>query len=190
MIVGGAVIAGIITVIGIMWFVKNAISNPLSDNSVVPTNTETTLREKPTSTSVIEIIPNGGLNLTEPFDFVEFRSAGIPVIIDFGADSCIPCKQMAPVLAALHDELKGKAIIRFVDVWKYRELAEGVPLRVIPTQVFFDSNGRPFIPSEEIQIPMTQYVTRDTNDHVFTAHEGGLTKDQLLAVLYEMGMNK
>lgn len=174
-VIGGAVIAGIIAVIGVMWIVKNGKIDETPETLAAPAKSA---------------FLDGPLNLTGPFDLAELRSAGIPVIIDFGADSCIPCREMAPVLVALHDELKGKAIIRFVDVWKYRDLAEGIPLQVIPTQVFFDANGNPFTPSEKIQIPMTQYSTRDTNEHVFTTHEGGITKDQLLSILYEMGMKK
>lgn len=174
-IISSAVIVGIIAIIGVMWIIKNG-----------------TLGETPTAPTVParSALLDGPLNLTGPFDLAEYRAAGIPVIIDFGADSCIPCREMAPVLVALHDELKGKAIIRFVDVWKYRDLAEGIPLQVIPTQVFFDANGNPFTPSENLQIPMTRYSTRDTNEHVFTAHEGGINKEQLLSILYEMGMKK
>jgi thioredoxin 1 len=135
-------------------------------------------------------IPDEPLGLTKAFDLATFRSYGVPVIIDFGADSCIPCKEMAPVLVALHDELKGKAIIRIVDVWKYRELAEGIPLQVIPTQVFFDADGKPFTPPESLGIPFTMYSNKETNEHVFTTHEGGLTKEQLLAIIDAMGMMK
>ncbi|OLN32939.1 Thioredoxin [Desulfosporosinus metallidurans] len=39
-------------------------------------------------------------------------------MIDFGADSCVPCKEMAPVLKKLNTEMQGKAIVKFVDVWK------------------------------------------------------------------------
>lgn len=197
MIVCGAVIAGIVAVIGVMWYVKNGSSAETTVTTSqpaimadVPTKTEAKATvDAPSSTAKTALL-NGDLNLAGPFDLAELRSAGVPVIIDFGADSCIPCKEMAPVLVALHDELKGKAIIRFVDVWKYRDLAEGIPLQVIPTQVFFDAAGKPFKPSEKLQIPMTQYSTRDTNEHVFTTHEGGITKDQLLAALDEMGMKK
>ena len=177
-VISGAVIAGVIAVIGVMWVVKNGKSDENLGSvaqSVAPAKSA---------------LLDGPLNLTRPFDLAEYRAAGVPVIIDFGADSCIPCKEMAPVLVALHDELKGKAIIRFVDVWKYRDLAEGIPLQVIPTQVFFDTTGKPFTPSEKLQIPMTQYSTRDTNEHAFTTHDGGITKDQLLSVLYEMGMQR
>ncbi len=130
------------------------------------------------------------LHVTSPIDFDQMRAAGVPVIIDFGADSCQPCKEMAPVLAELHKSLKGKAIIRFVDVWKYKNLAEGVPLRVIPTQVFFDSEGKPFKPPASLGIEFILYRRKDTNEHVFTAHEGGLNRAQMLEILNAMGMKK
>jgi thioredoxin 1 len=201
MIVGGAVIAGIVVVIGVMAFIKKGktsnTSAPIAQSAVpapgdaaAPKTTETKVAEKTPSDPEKNAILTGNLNITGPFDLEELRSAGVPVVIDFGADSCIPCKEMAPVLVALHDELKGKAIIRFVDVWKYRELADGIPLQVIPTQVFFDAAGKPFTPSAKLQIQLTQYSNRDTNEHIFTTHEGGITKEQLLAALDEMGMKK
>ena len=140
------------------------------------------------SESPSAVIESGDLHITTPIDFSALRSSGLPVIIDFGADSCIPCKEMAPVLADLNISLKEKAIIRFVDVWKYRDLAAGVPLQVIPTQVFFDSSGKPFSPPESLAIEFIMYSLKDTNEHVFTTHEGGLDKPQMLAILAAMGM--
>ena len=134
------------------------------------------------------VIDSGTLLITNPIDFDALRSSGLPVLIDFGADSCIPCKEMAPVLAELNKSLEGRAIIRFVDVWKYRDLAEGIPLQVIPTQVLFDSKGKPFTPPDSLKIEFNMYSVRDTNEHVFTAHEGGLDKAQMLALLTAMGM--
>ncbi len=51
---------------------------------------------------------------------------GFPIIIDFGADSCIPCKEMAPVLKKLNEEWQGKVIVKFVDVWKYPDAADSI----------------------------------------------------------------
>jgi thioredoxin 1 len=96
---------------------------------------------------------------------------------------------MAPVLEELNKDLAGKAIILFVDVWKYRNLAGGVPIQVIPTQVFFDATGKPFTPPEDFPIQFNSYLVRDTNEHVFTTHEGGLDKSQLMAILAAMGMD-
>lgn len=132
-------------------------------------------------------VPDEPLEITDNLDLDRLRSYGVPVILDFGSDSCAPCRQMAPIIEELHGTLRGKAIIRYVDVWKYPELAEGFPLQVIPTQFFFDAEGRPFEPSESLGLPFTMYKTRDTGELALTRHEGGLTRDELLAIFTAMG---
>ncbi len=62
-------------------------------------------------------------------------------MVDLGADTCIPCKLMAPILEKLEVEYKGKAAIVFIDVWKNPDHAKKYGIRVIPTQIFFDKNG-------------------------------------------------
>lgn len=139
------------------------------------------------STEVIADNTDFDLHVTDVLDIEKLKSYGLPIIIDFGADSCIPCKEMAPVLVKLNDELKGKVIVKFVDVWKYKELSEGYPIRVIPTQVFFDKDGNPYMPSDPQAMQMQMYEHKDTKEHVFTTHEGGMTAEMILAVLKDMG---
>ena len=158
-------------VIGGIWLVKNKEREALQKASSAPDRN-----------------PDFALYVTEAIDLEKLKSYGLPIVIDFGADSCVPCKGMAPVLKELNETLQGKAIIRFVDAWKHQNLAEGYPLRAIPTQFFFDREGKPFTPPESIGVPMQMYATRDTNTHVFTVHEGGMTKAQLLSALKEMGV--
>ena len=131
-----------------------------------------------------------GLHVTGQIDMDKMKSYGIPIIIDFGSDSCIPCKEMAPVLEELNEELRGKAIIRFVDVRKYPALAEGYPISVIPTQVFFDAEGNPYTPKNTDVLEMTQYSLKSTGELAYTVHEGAVTKEQLLSILKEMGMEQ
>lgn len=69
-------------------------------------------------------------------------ASGRPSVVDFGARSCIPCKQMAPILEQLNRELKGKANVVFVDVWKDGSFASKYRIQMIPTQLFFDAKGR------------------------------------------------
>lgn len=128
------------------------------------------------------------LDATEDFDLEEILSYGLPVIIDFGSDSCIPCKQMAPVLKELNEELRGNAIVKFVDVWKNADAAKGVPIRIIPTQFFFDKDGNPYVPSDAESSAFVMYGTEDSSVHLFTAHEGKMGKEEILAVLEEMGV--
>lgn len=116
------------------------------------------------------------------------KSYGLPIVIDFGADSCIPCKEMAPVLKKLNQDMQGKVIVKFVDVWKNKTAASDFPVQVIPTQFFFDKEGNPFVPKDADAMQMMLYSTKDTNKHVYTAHQGGMTEEQLRAVLKEMGV--
>ncbi len=121
------------------------------------------------------------------FDLEGLKKYNLPIIVDFGADSCIPCKEMAPVLIKLHGEMQGKAIIKFVDVWKNPKGAQGYPVQVIPTQIFFLADGTPYVPKAVKDIDFTTYSTKDSKEHVFTVHQGGLTEDQLRRILQDMG---
>ncbi len=66
----------------------------------------------------------------------------LPRLVDVGADKCIPCKMMAPILDELKTEYAGKFEVEFVDVWKYREKAAQYGVRMIPTQIFYDAQGK------------------------------------------------
>nr|CBX29167.1 Thioredoxin [uncultured Desulfobacterium sp.] len=67
---------------------------------------------------------------------------GMVTMIDLGATSCIPCKMMAPVLEKMEKKYAGKAVVHFYDVWKDREPAIRFGIRAIPTQIFFDKEGK------------------------------------------------
>ena len=74
-------------------------------------------------------------------DVPEVPVKGMVTMVDLGADKCIPCKMMAPILKKLDAQYKGKAAIIFIDVWKNKEPARRFGIRAIPTQIFFDKNG-------------------------------------------------
>ena len=67
---------------------------------------------------------------------------GMVTMIDLGAKKCIPCKMMAPILAKMEKQFEGKAAIVFIDVWKYNEQARRFGIRAIPTQIFFNEDGK------------------------------------------------
>lgn len=125
---------------------------------------------------------------TTSIDLDALKEYGLPIIIDFGADSCAPCREMEPVLKAMNMEMQGKAIIKFIDVWKHSEAAKDFPIQVIPTQLFFNADGTPYVPSDDIEIKLDMYSYKDTGEHAFTMHQGGLTKDQMRAILSDMGV--
>ena len=48
---------------------------------------------------------------------------------------------MAPVLKTMNAAMRGKAIIKFVDVWKHTTAADEFPVQVIPTQVIVNADA-------------------------------------------------
>lgn len=72
----------------------------------------------------------------------EAAPAALPRLVDLGADKCIPCKMMAPILDQLKTEFKGALEVEFIDVWKNPEAGEKYGVQMIPTQIFFDASGK------------------------------------------------
>lgn len=90
---------------------------------------------------------------------------GMVTMVDIGADKCIPCKMMAPVIRGLQKEYEGKAAILFIDVWKHPEEQRKFHVSTIPTQIFYDKEGK------EIY-----------------RHEGFFARESILSVLNKAGV--
>lgn len=68
--------------------------------------------------------------------------SGRPMLVDLGADECVPCKLMKPVLDNLTDEYDGRMDVIFIDVWKNRDQAARFNVKMIPTQIFYNESGK------------------------------------------------
>ena len=66
---------------------------------------------------------------------------GRVTLLDLGADRCVPCKMMAPILKDLQKAYAGRADIIFIDVWKNKSQAKKYGIRAIPTQIFYNEKG-------------------------------------------------
>jgi thioredoxin 1 len=66
----------------------------------------------------------------------------LPRLVDLGAGTCIPCKQMAPILAELKKEYEGRVIVEVIDVNENPKEANKYGIRVIPTQILFDADAK------------------------------------------------
>ena len=67
---------------------------------------------------------------------------GMVTMVDLGADRCVPCKMMAPIIAKVQKDYEDRAAIIFLDVWKDPGLGKKFGIRAIPTQIFYDKEGK------------------------------------------------
>ncbi len=90
---------------------------------------------------------------------------GVPVLIDIGAETCIPCKMMAPILKELKQEYADVFAVHFLNLDAYPTLAGEYRIRVKPTQVFYGASGKELF-----------------------RHEGFFAKEDILAKWTELGV--
>ncbi|MBN1972439.1 MAG: hypothetical protein JW787_02275 [Sedimentisphaerales bacterium] len=104
--------------------------------------------------------------IPEMYKVQQLTGKGLPVLVDVGADTCIPCKLMAPILKELKEELKGRIIVQFLNLNEYSGFADEYKISVMPTQIFYDASGE-----ERFR------------------HEGFFSKEDILAKWKELGVN-
>ena len=102
-----------------------------------------------------------------------------PVLVEFGAEWCGPCKTMLPELLALAEELKGKAKIVTIDIDRSPMIARQIGVQSVPTFVVFHQ-GRPV--GGKVGA-MQRRELRDMLDPFLPRAEGALKPDELAQLL-------
>ena len=90
-----------------------------------------------------------------------------PKLIDLGADKCIPCKMMKPILDDLKTHYAATFTTEFIDVWENAEAGKTYAINLIPTQIFFGADGKELY-----------------------RHEGFFAKEDILAKWKELGVEQ
>ncbi len=89
----------------------------------------------------------------------------LPRLLDLGAGKCTSCKMMTSVLDELKTTYAGKLEVVFIDVWENKQAGEQYGIRMIPTQIFYDAEGKELF-----------------------RHEGFFAKEDILAKWKELGI--
>ena len=89
----------------------------------------------------------------------------LPKLLDFGRGVCIPCKKMAPILNELSEEYKNRVVIKIIEIDQEPGLTKANRIRLIPTQIFFDSENKEVL-----------------------RHEGFMSKEDIKKVFEKMGV--
>ncbi len=87
------------------------------------------------------VVPQGMETQTEA-DFRKALAGGKPMVVDFGSNSCIPCRQLRPVLQKVRKDQEGKLEVLIIEIDKNQQLAAEYQIQVMPTVVFIDKAGK------------------------------------------------
>jgi thioredoxin 1 len=66
----------------------------------------------------------------------------LPRLVELGSTTCAPCQMMKPIIEEITVEYEGRLEVVFVDVQKDLDTAQQFNIRVIPTQIFLDADGK------------------------------------------------
>lgn len=69
-------------------------------------------------------------------------SDNLPIVVDFNATWCPPCKRFAPIFDAVAEKFKGQALFVSIDTDEYPEIANAYGISSIPTTVYIMGGGQ------------------------------------------------
>jgi thioredoxin len=83
------------------------------------------------------LVARDKLTAITPDDIAAESSTGVPLLVDFWAEWCGPCRMVTPVLAELAEQWAGRIVVRKIDVDKFDGIWERFNFRGIPAMLMF-----------------------------------------------------
>ena len=111
----------------------------------------------------------------------EVLRSELPVLIDFTADWCAPCKTVAPEVEALAHELEGKAKVVKIDIDKSKRIAQTLRIQSVPTFMVFHK-GRPVAAEQGV---LKRAQLRELVDPFLPRAEGAIRAVELAQLVRE-----
>ncbi|MCL1848185.1 MAG: hypothetical protein FWF83_00710 [Clostridiales bacterium] len=121
------------------------------------------------------------------FNIKEILSCGLPVILNFG-DNSQDSQETLSALRELYDILHDYVRIVSVDLAEKPDAKEGYPVQVIPSQFFYGDSGKPIPLPIGIGVLMSAFTSLETEEPMFTIHEGPMTLNEFLVILDHIGV--
>ena len=83
------------------------------------------------------VVARDKLSAITPDDIAAESSTGVPLLVDFWAAWCGPCRQVTPVLAELAEQWEGRIVVRKIDVDQFDGIWDRFDFRGIPAMLMF-----------------------------------------------------
>lgn len=123
----------------------------------------------------------------QPIDYEGIFGEGKPLILAFGSEDCVACRQLKPILQKLSDKHDGDIYIKYVDIVKNPDSYDDYRFQFIPSLIFFKKDGSPYIPSKEYIDEYNFEIAKDDSDNAkYTLHQGALPKEILESIIQEL----
>lgn len=94
-------------------------------------------------------------------NFQEYKNGSLPLVVDFWAPWCGPCRMVGPIISELAEDFDGKIVVGKCDVDENGDVASDFGVRNIPTILFF-KNG-------ELVDKFVGAASKDTLEEMFKA---------------------
>lgn len=123
----------------------------------------------------------------QPIDYECIFEEGKPLILVFGSEDCVACRQLKPILQKLSNKHEDEIYIKYVDIVKNPDSYDNYRFQFIPTLIFFKNDGSPYIPSQEYIDEYNFEIAKDNSDNAkYTLHQGALPKEILENIIQEL----